>query len=64
MNHNDLTWVNEFNYLGYMFDSASKQQDKCEIEIIHRINSASYYFSKARKRKKQEKLNRTQFRIK
>jgi len=32
MNQNVLTWVTQFNYLGYMFDSASKQQDKCEIE--------------------------------
>jgi len=27
-----MTWVTQFNYLRYMFDSASKQQDKCEIE--------------------------------
>jgi len=32
MNHNNVTWVTQFNYLRYMFDSASKQQDKCEIE--------------------------------
>jgi len=32
INHNNVTWVTQFNYFRYMFDSASKQQDKCEIE--------------------------------
>jgi len=30
MNHNNVTWVTQFNYLRYMLDSASKQQDKTD----------------------------------